>query len=171
MTRLLLAGCLAVAAAACNMTPPTAPSSFGVPTDPVAISASTPLPAPLTQTVMGTWYLDGRNFMTVTQDGRSVTGMTVPMTIDEGRGFRADWRGVISGTVSGLSVTLQIAAASRVTGMGLTMTCTSTDTFAGTLSGSRLIGSYRAGTTFDCGGTLPPIAVAPLDGPVAFTRQ
>ena len=174
MTRILLAGWAAVglATAGCHLEAPTAPSSFGVPTDPVAISSSTPVPAPVAQTLTGTWYLDGRNFMTVTQDGGAATGMTVPTTIDGAQGFAGTWRGVISGTVSGTMVTLQIRSVTRVSGPGASMTCTSGDSFAGTLSGSQLSGTYRAGTTaFDCGGTLPPIALSPLSGPMTFTRQ
>lgn len=110
--------------------------------------------------------------MTVTQDGASASGMTAPITIEGRQGFEGVWRGAITGTVSGTSVTLQISGVTRVSGPGTTMTCVSGDAFAGTLSGSHLSGTYQAGTTaFNCGGTLPPIALSPLNGPIVLTRQ
>ena len=44
---------------------PTAPSPVDA-TDPVTTSLA-PTPAPVSQTLTGTWYLDGRNFMTLTE--------------------------------------------------------------------------------------------------------
>lgn len=174
MTRVLLAVWAAAgfATAACHLASPTAPSGFGVPTDPVAISSSTPLPAPLTQTLTGTWYRDGQNFMTVTQDGPTASGMTVPVTLESGRGFTSAWRGVITGTVIGDHVVLHITTTIRITGPANAMTCRSADTFIGTLAGSQLSGAYNAGTSaFDCGGTQPPVDLSPLNGAVTFTRQ
>src|SRR6185503_13096578 len=53
---------------------PTAPSS----TEPTTGTFTEPYPAPVSQTATGTWFLGERRFMTLTQDGTSVTGMPSP---------------------------------------------------------------------------------------------
>jgi hypothetical protein len=151
---------------------PTAPSVANA-TDPVAIVSTPPTPAPVSQTLTGTWYLDGRNFMTLTQDGSSVTGMPSPATFDAGNGVTVAESGTISGLVDGEHVTLALIERITVNGMGPRVICTAGHTFTGELSGNTLSGTVIAGTTpLTCdGGDLPAIALRALNGPTIFSRQ
>src|SRR5262245_24975498 len=77
------------------------------PTDPIGIVLSSPpFPAPVSQTLTGTWFVGDRRFMTLTQNGASVTGMPAPQTFDAGNGVIVSESGLISGVVEGDNVTL-----------------------------------------------------------------
>jgi hypothetical protein len=149
---------------------PTAPSATAAPTDPT-VAASPAFPAPVSQTVTGTWFLGGRNFMTLTQDGASITGMEVPFVVNAGQGITSNGHATISGTVSGEDVTLQLSNVFIINSPGPAVSCTRGDTFAGTISDNTLNGIYTPGTTaLSCAG-VPPMALATIDGPTTFTRQ
>jgi len=168
MTSLWCVACVAlgVAAAGCNGMSPTAPS------DPVAtVSMAQPFPAPVSQTVTGTWFLDAQNFMTLTERDASVTGMEAPFTLSAGPGITATRRGMISGTASGAEVTLTLANTVTITDGSTTTSCSGTDTFSGTVVGSRLIGTYRSGTSAYRCTASPPVPLPAIDGPITFTRQ
>jgi hypothetical protein len=163
-----LAALACLIAAGCGPSP-TAPSAMAAPTDPVA-AAPPVFPAPVSQTLTGTWFLDGRNFMTLTQDGSSVTGMEVPSTISSG-GVTSTGRAMITGSVSGSNVTLQLSSAFVVSSGIQRMSCTAGDTFTGTIDGNTLSGIYAARTTPIACSAEPPIALATIEGPTTFTRQ
>ena len=65
----------------------------------------------------GTWYLGDRHFMTLTQNGASVTGMPSPITFDAGNGVTVSESGIISGAVAGENVTLALTDRITVSGM------------------------------------------------------
>ena len=171
MTLLMRPGLAAVAcliAAGCGGSP-TAPSGSAFSNDPVA-AAPLAFPAPVSQTLTGTWFLGGRNFMTLTQDGSSVTGMEVPSTVTAG-GVTSSGRAMISGSVSGNRVTLHLSNAFVVSTADRRMSCTGGDTFTGTISGNTLSGIYTARTTPITCSAEPPIVLATIEGPTTFTRQ
>lgn len=159
---------LACLAAGCGSLP-TAPSALAAPTDPVA-AAPQPLPAPLSQTLTGTWFLGAENFMTLTQDGLWITGMERPSTQTIGA-VTTTSRATISGTVCGDAVTLERAVVFVISAGERRMSCTATDTFAGTIAGNTLSGRYTAATTALACNDAPPIVLKTIDGPTTFTRQ
>ena len=174
MTSLWCVACVAfgLAAAGCSQASPTAPSATAAPTDPVAsVSVTEPSPAPVSQTVTGTWFLNEQNFMTLTERDASVTGMEAPFTVNAGPGITVTRRGMISGTASGTSVTLTLANTVTITDGRTTTSCSGTDTFAGSVAGSTLTGTYRSGTTAYRCAASPPVALPAIDGPITFTRQ
>ena len=158
---------LACLAAACGSSP-TAPSAIA-PTDPVAV-APVATPAPVSQTLTGTWYLGAQNFMTLTQDGLSITGMERPSSSTAGA-VTAITRATISGTVCGDVVTLHRSVVVVISVNDQRMTCAGDSTFAGTISGNTLRGTYTAGTTPLHCSAEPPIALTTIEGPATFTRQ
>ena len=169
--RIGLAALVCAIAAGCSGSP-TAPSVADA-IEPVATPLA-PTPAPLSQTLTGTWYLDGRNFMTLTQNGASVTGMPWPATFDAGNGVTIAESGFISGAVAGDNVTLALTDRLTVNGMGPRLICTAGSTFTGVLSGNTLSGTMIAGTTpISCGRgvAVPALALPTLSGPTTYTRQ
>jgi len=151
---------------------PTAPSPVDA-TDPVTTSLA-PTPAPVSQTLTGTWYLDGRNFMTLTQDGTSVTGMPSPSTFEAGNGVTVSESGIISGTIAGEEVALTVTDRFTINGMGPRLICTAGRTFTGVLSRNTLSGTMLASTApLSCGSgvDVPVLGRATLTGPAIFTRQ
>lgn len=158
-------------AAGCSGSP-TAPSAVNA-TDSVS-TAQAPTPAPVSQTLTGTWYLDGRNFMTLTENGASVTGMPSPATFDAGNGVTVAESGIISGTIAGEHVTLTVTDRIIVNGMGPRLICTAGRTFTGVLSRNTLSGTMHAETTpLSCGSgvDVPALTLPTLTGPAIFTRQ
>ena len=170
LRRIGLAALVCALAAGCSGSP-TAPSPAGA-TDPVIVSAA-PTPAPVSQTFTGTWYLDGRNFMTLTQIGASVTGMPAPSTFEAGNGVIVAESGIISGTIAGENVTLAITDRITVEGMGPGMICTARHMFTGVLSGNTLSGTMLAAARPTCGSVVdvPAFALPTLNGPTIFHRQ
>jgi len=171
LTRLGLAALVCAIAAGCGGSP-TAPSAVSA-TDPL-VTMTFPTPAPVSQTATGTWYLDGRNFMTLTQNGSTVTGMPAPATIDVGNGITVTESGFINGVVAGDTVTLALIERLTVNGMGPRLICTAGHTFTGVLSGSTLSGVLiAAATPLSCGSgvAVPAIALSAPNGPTTFTRQ
>jgi hypothetical protein len=170
MTFLMRLGCATVAClAATGCGTPTAPSP-AAPTDPI-VAASAAFPEPVSQTLTGTWFLDERNFMTLTQNGATVTGMEVPFVVNTGQGITSSGRATISGSVTGDDVTLLMANVFIIDSPGPAVSCTRGDTFTGTVAGNTLAGIYTPGTTaLRCAG-VPPIALATIEGPITFTRQ
>ena len=163
---------LACAIAAGCSGSPTAPSAVNA-TDPVSTTPA-PTPAPVSQTLTGTWYLDGRNFMTLTQNGASVTGMPAPSTFEAGNGVTVAESGIISGTIEGENVALTVTDRLTVNGIGPRVICTAGRTFTGVLSRNTLSGTMVAGTTpLSCGSgvDVPAFARPTLTGPAIFTRQ
>ena len=151
---------------------PTAPSAVNA-TDPVS-TAQAPTPAPVSQTLTGTWYLDGRNFMTLTENGASVTGMPSPAMFDAGNGVTVAESGIISGTIAGEHVTLTVTDRITVNGRGARLICTAGRTFTGVLSRNTLSGTMLAATTpLSCGTgvDVPALTLPTLTGPAVFTRQ
>jgi hypothetical protein len=169
LMRLGLATVACLAATGCGS--PTAPSPAAAPTDPI-VAASAAFPEPVSQTLTGTWFLDERNFMTLTQNGSAVTGMEVPFVVNTGQGITSSGRAMISGSVNGDDVTLQMSNVFIINSPGPAVSCTRGDTFAGTITGNTLDGIYTPGTTaLRCAGVPPPIALATIEGPITFTRQ
>ena len=171
VTRIGQALLVCTIAAGCGGSP-TAPSALNA-TDAVSLS-SAPSPAPVSQTLTGTWYLDGRNFMTLTQIGSAVTGMPAPSTFHAGNGMTVSESGMISGEVSGENVTLAVIERLTVSGTGPRLICTAGHTFTGVLRGNTLSGDLTAAVTpLSCGSGVPVPAIelpAP-SGPINFTRQ
>lgn len=158
-------------AAGCSGSP-TVPSAVNA-TDPVSTTPA-PTPAPVSQTLTGTWYLDGRNFMTLTQNGASVTGMPSPAMFDAGNGVTVAESGIISGTIAGEHVMLTVTDRITVTGRGPRLICTAGHTFMGELSRNTLSGTMLAATTpLSCGSgvDVPALALPTLTGPTIFMRQ
>jgi len=163
---------LACAIAAGCSGSPTAPSALNA-TDPVSTTPA-PTPAPVSQTLTGTWYLDGRNFMTLTQNGASVTGMPSPSMFEAGNGVTIAESGIISGTIAGENVALTVTDRITVNGIGPKLICTADHTFTGVLSRNTLSGTMLAATTpLSCGSgvDVPALALPTPTGPAIFTRQ
>jgi hypothetical protein len=168
-TRLASAACACALAAGCGGSP-TAPSSTG-PTDPVG-TVTAPFPAPVSQTLTGSWYVGERRFMTVTQNGTSVTGRPAPITFDAGNGVIVSESGLISGAVEGDNVMLALTDLITVSGMA-GVVCTAGRTFRGTLAGRTLSGTMTETMPLTCGPgvEIPSIVLPDTSGPVMYTRQ
>jgi hypothetical protein len=169
-TQIASAVCACAVASGCGGSP-TAPG----PTDPiVTVATLRPFPAPVSQTLTGTWYVGDRRVMTVTQNGRSVTGMPAPIIFDAGNGVIVSESGLISGAVDGDTVMLAITDVITVSGMAAGGVCRAGRTFNGTLIGNTLSGTMTAGMMpFTCapGIELPDIELPDMNGPVIYTRQ
>lgn len=163
-----------VVAAGCGGSP-TAPTATPGPTDPVGtVRTSPPFPAPVSQTLTGTWFVGDRRFMTLTQNGTSVTGMPAPVIFDAGNGVVVSESGLITGVVEGDNVTLAIVDLVTVTGPEGGAVCAAGHTFKGILTGNTLAGTMTAGTTpFTCGpgAEIPDIELPTTNGPAIYTRQ
>src|ERR1044072_5171429 len=122
----------APAAVACGESSPTAPSSIDA-TAPTAVSTTMPTPAPVSQTLTGTWTGAGQTF-TVTQNGASATGMIAPASTSVGDGITLTESTTINGSVSGANVTLQMNDRIAINGRGATVNCTAGHNFPGPLS-------------------------------------
>ena len=136
--------------------------------------APPPFPAPVSQTLTGTWFVGDRRVMTVTQNGTSVTGMPAPVIFDAGNGVIVSESGLISGAVDGDNVMLAITDLITVSGMATGGVCRAARTFKGTLIGNTLSGTMTAGTmplTCAPGIELPDIELPDMNGPVMYTRQ
>jgi hypothetical protein len=163
---------LACAIAAGCSGSPTAPSAVNL-TDLVSTSPA-PTPAPVSQTLTGTWYLDGRNFMTLTQNGQAVTGMPSPSTFEAGNGVTVAESGIISGTIAGEDVMLTVTDRLTINGIGPRLICTAGRTFTGVLSGNTLSGAMLAAAApLSCGSgvDVPALALPTFTGPTIFRRQ
>ena len=109
--------------------------------------------------------------MTLTQNGTSVSGTQLPLTIDLGSGMTAVFTGVISGNVAGANVNLAFQNTVVVRGFGDTLNCRGTDSFAGQISGNTLNGTFSPGSTpYICDGGIP-LPTPRVSGPMIFTRQ
>ena len=171
LRRIGLPALVCAIAAGCSGSP-TAPSAVNA-TDPVSTTPA-PTPAPVSQTLTGTWYLDGRNFMTLTQNGASVTGMPSPSMFEAGNGVTIAESGIISGSIAGENVTLTVTDRITVNGIGPKLICTADHTFTGVLSRNTLSGTMLAVTTpLSCGSgvDVPALAFPTPTGPAIFTRQ
>ena len=157
---------IALAAIGCSESMPTAPSAV----DPTASASMTPVPAPVSQTLTGTWTGAGQKF-TVTQNGSSATGMSAPATTDLGNGVTLTESAMIAGTVSGLNVTLQMNERVIINESGTMTTCAASHSFTGALSGNTLSGTMAVTSPLSCGGASPSIVVPQVSGPVTYTRQ
>jgi len=152
--------------AACGGSP-TAPTS----TDPTATAFTEPFPAPVSQTATGTWFLGARRFMTITQNGASVTGMPSPAEYDVD-GVTVTESGLITGVVDGTRVTLALTDRITVSGAGPAVICTAAHAFTGVLAGNTLSGTLTEVTplTCDADAEMPDIEL-PVSGPTIYTRQ
>ena len=172
-TQIASAACACAVAAGCGGSP-TAPTSTAL-TDPSGTAmAPPPFPAPVSQTLTGSWYVGDRRFMTLTQNGTSVTGMPAPITFEAGDGVIVSESGLISGAVEGDNVMLALTDLINVSGMAAGAVCTAGRTFRGTLVGNTLSGTMTAGTmplTCGAGVELPAIELPDTSGPVIYTRQ
>jgi hypothetical protein len=139
--------------------------------DPTASVFTAPYPAPVSQTATGTWFLGARRFMTITQNGTSVTGMPSPAEFDAG-GRTVTESGLITGVVDGDRVTLALTDRITVTGTGPGVTCTAGHAFTGVLAGNTLSGTLTeiSPLTCDAGADMPDIDL-PASGPTVYTRQ
>jgi hypothetical protein len=170
LSQIASAACACAVAGGCSGSP-TAPSS----TDPTGIvMAPPPFWAPVSQTLTGSWYVGDRRFMTLTQNGTSVTGMPAPITFDLGNSVIVSETGLISGAVEGDNVMLSLTDLITVSGMAAGAVCTAERTFRGTLTGNTLSGTMTAATTsLTCGPgvAIPAIELPDTSGPVTYTRQ
>lgn len=156
-----------LSAAACgDMGSPVGPTPVSIATP----AASTPSPAPVSQTVTGTWYGIGRSF-TVTDIGTGVTGMLREQTT-EVDGVTLTETADITGSISGSSVTLRFTEQIVVNGTGVTCTCATGYTFTGTLAGNSLSGMLTADTpSLECGHSAHVLPVPQPSGPATYVRQ
>ena len=146
---------------------PTAPSA----TDPTASAFMPPYPAPVSQTATGTWFLGDRRFMTITQDGASVTGMPSPAEFDAG-GVTVIESGLITGGVDGNHVTLAVTERITVSGTGPDVICTAAQAFTGVLAGNTMSGTLTEVTPLTCSADVAvPYIALPTSGPTIYTRQ
>jgi hypothetical protein len=153
-------------AAACGESP-TAPTSTALLIDPTASA----FPPPVSQTATGTWFLDGRRFMTITQNGSSVTGMPSPAEFDAD-GVTVTESGLITGVVNGDHVTLALTERITLSGTGPGAICTAAHAFAGELAGNTLSGTLTEITPLTCdAGVDTPDIELPVSGPTIYTRQ
>jgi len=180
---------LTVAAAACGgSASPTAPTSTAStsttsspPTTTTTIAATptptapAPAPSPAPTTLTGTWGwgAPGASYMTLTQNGSSISGTLTPtsMVLND---IRITDGGTVAGTVSGSAVTLTFTDTINIAGLGVTLNCTMGSTFTGTVSGATMSGTMVAGSTpMNCGGdvSLGTIYTPPFTGPGTFYRQ
>ena len=166
-TAVLLTAALGIAG--CSDASPTGPTSLD-PTAPVSTITALPSPAPVSQTLTGTWSGAGQTF-TVTQNGSSVTGMIARRTTVMDEGVTLTESTTITGTVSDAAVTLQMTDRIVISGPGVTMNCTAGHTFIGTLSGNSLTGSVATTASLNCGNDPPAIILPDFNGPVVYTRQ
>jgi len=151
---------------------PTAPSSTAG-LAPTAAVFTQPFPAPVSQTATGTWYLGERRFMTLTQDGASVTGMPSPAVFNAGGGVIVSESGLISGVVDGNRVILSLTDRITLGGSGTGATCIAMHAFTGELEGNTLSGTMTAEITpltCSAGAHMPDIEL-PVSGPTTYTRQ
>jgi len=148
---------------------PTAPSS----TEPTTGTFTEPYPAPVSQTATGTWFLGERRFMTLTQDGTSVTGMPSPAVFTASGGVIVSESGLISGVVDGTRVTLSLTDRITLGGSGQGAVCIAMHAFTGVLAGNTLSGTMTAEITpltCSAGADVPDIEL-PVSGPTTYTRQ
>ena len=173
VTQIASAACACAVAAGCGGSP-TAPSST-VATDAVETAATPqPFPPPVSQTLTGSWYVGDRRFMTVTENGTSVTGMTAPVSFDAGGGVIVSDSGIISGAVDGDHIVLTLTDHISLSGTAAGAACTAERTFSGTLTGSTLSGTMTAWTmplTCGPGVEMPAFELPDASGPVIYTRQ
>ena len=159
----------ALAALACSESSPTAPSAMD-PTAPVETSTVVPTPAPVSQTLTGTWTGAGHTF-TVTQIGNAAVGMIARRTMVIGEGVTLTESTTITGTVIDATVTLQMTDRATINGPGMTTDCAAGRMFIGALSGNSLSGTLAPTAPLNCGndphGTVSPKFI----GPVVYTRQ
>jgi hypothetical protein len=147
---------------------PTAPSA----TDPAVSAFTSPYPEPVSQTLTGTWFLGEQRFMTLTQNGASVTGMPSPAVFDA-NGVTVTESGLISGVVEGDRVTLSVTDRITLSGAGPEVICTAAHAFTGVLAGNTLSGTLTAAIsplTCSDGAGIPDIEL-PTSGPTIYTRQ
>lgn len=156
-------------AIACSTALPTAPSDMN-PTSPVATTMTTPVPAPVSQTLTGTWTGNGQTF-TVTQNGTLATGMIAPRTTAVGSGETITRSTTIIGSVADLDVALEMTDRIVLRGTGTVITCTAGHAFRGTLAGNTLSGIMVDTTPFNCDGDAASVAVPHINGPVVYTRH
>ena len=170
LTQTGLAALACLLAAGCGESP-TAPSPMAG-LDPAASGFTESYPAPVSQTATGTWYLGERRFMTLTQDGISVTGMPSPAVFNAG-GVIVSESGLISGVVDGNHVTLSWTDRITLGGRGTGAVCIATHAFTGELAGNTLSGTMTAEITpltCSAGADRPDIEL-PVSGPTTYTRQ
>jgi len=163
--RFIVAVCAGATVAACGSSSPTAPSTIAT----MAVSTP-PFPAPVSQTMTGTWTAGDIRF-TVAQRDESFTGMVTPFTIELAGPVTVDDTAVVNGTVSGSAVTFTQSDRITITGRGVKMACTAGATFKGTLAGNTLSGIVIPGPPVTCGDDEPPVTVPVVSGLVTFTRQ
>ena len=151
---------------------PTAPSATARATDPAVSAFTSPYPEPLSQTLTGTWFLGEERFMTLTQNGASVTGMPSPAVFDA-NGVTVTESGLISGVVEGDRVTLSVIDRITLSGAAPEVICTAAHAFTGILAGNTLSGTLTASISpLTCGdGAGIPDIELPASGPTIYTRQ
>jgi len=168
MMRLLRGAVLltaALQAVACSESTPTAPTAVNG-----NAMSTPPVPAPVSQTLTGTWTGAGQRF-TVTQIGSSATGMLAQSMTSLGNGITVIETATITGSVSGINVTLQMSNRFIVNEAGTAMNCTAAHSFTGALSGNILSGILTETAPFTCAGASPSIVVPQVSGAVTYTRQ
>lgn len=151
---------LSLATTACRGgSSPTAPSSIAT-TNPAAVSAN----------VSGTWLQGGEAVMTLAQEGATISGMTIPATV-EFNGFSSVFAGTVTGIVSGDAVTLTVQNTVLARSGSRTVTCRGADSFEGQVSGNTLAGNLISSTTpYRCEGGMP-LPAPQVSAPVTFTRR
>jgi hypothetical protein len=129
-----------------------------------------PFPAPVSQTMTGTWT-SGKVRFTVAQRDDAFSGMVTPFTFELAGTIRVDESASVNGTVAGDAITFTRNDRITLTGPGLSLACTAGATFTGTLTGNTLRGVVIPGPPVECGDDDPPVTVPVMDGEVTFTRQ
>lgn len=154
-----LIACSLLSAACGPTSSPTAPS-------PAARIAPGLPPA----NVAGTWENGAGAFRTISQSGRTITGVQLPATIEVG-GMSTVTTGIVTGSVSGDEVSLRLQDTVTVRWRGETVICRGADSFTGQVSGDLLTGILISGTTrYVCDGGMS-LPTPQISGPITFTRR
>jgi len=138
---------------------------------PTPTPTQTPAPAPTTANVNGTWLNGGSPFMTLTQNGATVSGTLAPLSVDLG-GITSVFSGTVTGSTSGANVNLSLLNVITARAGTETLVCRGTDTWAGTQSGNTLTGTFTPSPSgYLCDGGIPLPVPAFRGGPMVFTKQ
>lgn len=160
LTAIVIAAGLAATACAGGGTAPTSPTA--VTSTP---GGQTGAPANVT----GTWTQNGALFMTLTQDGTTISGSAGPITVDSG-GVVSVFAGTVTGTTSGAGVSLRFQNMVMARTGGGMLTCRGADSFSGAQSGDTLDGTLISSTTPYVCDRGAPMPAPQISGPITLTR-
>lgn len=138
---------------------------------PTPTPSPTPTPTPTAANVTGAWTQSGSLYMTLTQDGTTVTGTLAQFSVEFG-GITSVFSGAVTGSTSGANVSLSFLDTITARAGTEVLVCRGTDTFTGTQSGNTLSGTYTPSPSgYLCDGGIPlPVPTLP-SGPIIFIRQ